>query len=139
MIQGWHFNDYLILLQDQAEAVQWAEQYDLVSYLPEFTVMGLKNWDSFILQDMNQQFFTIPTVPLDTKYLKPFTWDIDPTQLRADPQVAGKIKWRTKPIVFGGHPRDESNTSWITPEEHVEAVKYWNQMYMQQKEGNSAA
>ena len=56
MIEGWHFNDYLILLEDQAEAVKWAEQYDLVSYLPEFTIMGLKNWDNFILQDMNQQF-----------------------------------------------------------------------------------
>jgi len=139
MIQGWHNNDYLILFEEQREAVTMNGRYAVASSLPDYNLVGLKSWDDFILRDAKNQFFTVPTVPLDVQYLQPFDFDIDPSKLRADLRITNKIKWYIKPLVFGGDPSAESNVAWITIDEHVEAVKWWNQLYRDVKLKKSSA
>jgi hypothetical protein len=43
------------------------------------------------------------------------------------------VKWYTKPVVFGGDPLDQENTIWVTLEEHVQLVKWWNDRYQELK------
>jgi hypothetical protein len=135
MIQGWHNDDYLILFDEQSEAITMSERYTVASSLPGYTLAGLKSWDDFILRDAKNQFFTVPTVPLDAQYIQPFDLDIDLPKLRADERFKDKIRWFVKPLVFGGDAQADSNTTWMTVDQHVEVVKWWNQLYrdLQQK------
>jgi len=32
------------------------------------------------------------------------------------------------PIVLGGDPDDEKNKEWLTREQHIKAVRYWNEI-----------
>ena len=134
MIQGWNNDDYLILFEEQNEAIKMSERYVVSSSLPGYALIGLKSWDDFILQDAKNHFFTIPTVPLDLQYLQPFVFNVDLTKLRADQRFAGKIRWFIKPIIFGGDPSADANTTWLSIDEHVEAVKWWNQFYRDAKQ-----
>jgi hypothetical protein len=129
MIQGWHNNDYLILFEEKSEAVTMNGRYGVTDSLPDYNLVGLKSWDDFILRDVKNQYFTVPTVPLDAQYVQPFVFGIDPSKLRIDERYASKIKWYIKPLVFGGDANADSNVTWLTVDEHVEAVKWWNQLY----------
>lgn len=131
MIQGWHKGDYIILFEEQLEAITMTARYGAEAYLPGFTIDGIKGWHDFILHDAAYQFYTAPTVPLTAQHLKPFTFDIDLSALRPDSRVADKIMWYVQPLVFGGDPRSEQNMSWINLAQHTEAVKWWNAKYQE--------
>lgn len=32
------------------------------------------------------------------------------------------------PIILGGNPTDPSNKVWLTRQQHIEAVRYWNKI-----------
>lgn len=32
-----------------------------------------------------------------------------------------------KPIIFGGDPNDPKNKAWLTREQHIKAVRFWNE------------
>ena len=129
MVQGWHNDDYLILFQEQSESVNLAGLYGLANYLPGYSLVGIKGWDNFIVCTAANQFFTVPTVPMDMRYLQPLDFAVDFTKIRADERFADKIKWYLKPIVFGGDPNDEGNIAWLSLNQHADAVKWWNQLY----------
>lgn len=129
MVQGWHNDDYLILFQEQSESVNLAGLYGLANYLPGYSLVGIKGWDNFIVCTAANQFFTVPTVPMDMRYLQPLDFAVDFTKIRADKRFADKIKWYLKPIVFGGDPNDEGNIAWLSLNQHADAVKWWNQLY----------
>jgi hypothetical protein len=129
MIQGWSNDNYLIVFEEQLEAVAITERYGLLKFLPGFTLVGLIDWDSFVLRDADDRFYTVPTVPLVAQHLKPFTFDIDLLTLRSDSRFTDKIKWHIQPIIFGGNPQSEQNMIWITLDQHTEAVIWWNNKY----------
>ncbi len=142
MIEGWQDSDYLLLFEEQNEAVAMTERYGLERLLPGYTILGMKGWDDFILRDCNNQLFTIPTVPIDKQYLQSFCLSIDLSTLVPDERLRNKIKWYIKPLVFGGDPKSEENIAWISLDQHVEAVAWWNHMYRdlrQQKNGKYPA
>lgn len=31
-----------------------------------------------------------------------------------------------KPLIFGGDPKDPQNKTWLTRQQHIEVVRYWN-------------
>ena len=107
------------------------DRYEIRTYLPGFSAVGLKSWDEFILCDANDHFYTVPTVPLTSQHLKPFDFVLNSVGIHRDDRLAGKIKWYIQPIVFGGSPLDKKNETWITLDQHVEAVKWWNAKYCQ--------
>jgi len=130
MIQGWNQDTYLILFEEQLEAITITGRYDLGTYLPGFTIDGLWGWDDFILRNTHDQFFTVPTVPLVAAHLKPFPFEtLDWFHLRSDDRVADKIKWYVRPLAFGGDPQAADNLTWLTLDQHIEAVKWWNNTY----------
>lgn len=132
MIQGWHNDAYLILFDDQLEELTMTERYSVSSFLPGFTVLGLTGWDHFILRDSAGACHTVPTVPLTKQYLKPFTFNFDYLDaLIPDGRVTDKIKWHVQPIVFGGDSTSAQNMTWLTLDQHVEAVKWWNAKYQE--------
>jgi hypothetical protein len=53
--------------------------------------------------------------------------------LRADAHLAGKVKWYTTPIAFGGDFGDEISLNWVTHEQHRRAVVWWNAKYQELK------
>ena len=128
MIEGWDGDDYLILF-DEAESEQLTEGYGVRQYLPELTVVGIRGWDDFILRDCAGQLFRVPTVPLLPKYIDEFEQIPDASRLTTDARYAGKIKWYTKPVVFGGDPSSEGNMIWVDIQKHQELVRWWNQKY----------
>jgi hypothetical protein len=58
-----------------------------------------------------------------------FQHSVDCAALKPDERLRGKVKWYVKPVVFGGDPNPGENMTWISLEDHVQAVKYWNEMY----------
>jgi len=131
MIQGWHHEDYLILCESQAEADYLTERYALSGYLPGHTFVGLIGWDDFIVLDAAGQLHTVPTVPLAAEGLRPLALDITSAILRPDDELTDKIKWYIQPVVFGGDPNPGQNMTWVTIDQHIDLVKWWNNKFQE--------
>ena len=129
MREGWCNNDYWALCEDQKEAEHLTAIYGLAEYLPGYFIVGLKGWDDFILIDRESQYFSVPTVPLERASLAPFRFPAEPLRLESDDRFMKKIKWYVKPIRFGGDPSAKENMAWLSLDEHVQAVKWWNKFY----------
>ncbi len=42
----------------------------------------------------------------------------------------GMELFEIKPVLLGGDPLDPRNKTWLTRQQHFEAVRYWNQMIL---------
>jgi len=127
MNEGWQNDDYLIVLT-QDESIAAMEAYRFEHYLPGHTLLGLRNWNDFIVINACGVMFTVPTLPLDASCATPYALAQQIT-LEPDARFTGKIKWYLKPLVFGGDPTDKAYTVWITLEQHAELVIWWNEQY----------
>jgi hypothetical protein len=121
MREGWQGEDYLILFEE-SEIVEVTQKYEVAGVLGGYQVVGLMFWDDFILRDNGGSYFTVPTVPLDIKHLAPTRLAIGGAPLVPDDRFKSKIRWHTKPIVFGGHPTSPDNICWITLDQHIQVV-----------------
>lgn len=128
MHEGWDGDDYLILF-DESESPAASERYGLARFLPGFTILGLRGWDDFIVRDPSGAVFIVPAVPIDHEYLQPFQAPRNDIRLEPDPERSGKIKWYVQPLIFGGDPSVGENMTWISHDDHAEAVKWWNDKY----------
>jgi hypothetical protein len=128
MIEGWHNDDYLTLFDEQSIA-DLSSRYGVEAYLAGYQIVGLRGWDDFIIRDGRGMLYKVPTVPLSPQYLEPLGFAINPGCIQPDKRFEGKIKWYVHPIVFGGDPSSKENMAWLTLEQHIEAVKWWNQKY----------
>ncbi len=127
MREGWLGDEYIVLFSDD-ESSAFADACDLGTTLPGFAALGLRGWHDLIGRDETGQTFTIPSVPLDRKYIAAFDLP-DASRLKADERFVGKVRWLVKPLVFGGSPDAESNIAWVTHQQHVELVRWWNEQY----------
>lgn len=128
MIEGWSRDDYLILFEEDASGLEQA--YALAQSLPGHRLLGLRNWDDFIIQDEAGAVFCVPTVPLRAEQAEPFVLpEAAAHSLRPDPRFTGRIKWYLKPIVFGGDPAVGANLVWVSLAQHAELVRYWNDIH----------
>jgi hypothetical protein len=131
MKEGWHNDDYLVLFEGR-EAEQKGQEYGIDRLLPGHHLLGLIGWDDFLLvESSSQKQFRVPTVPIDSKKKKEWLHTVDMATLKPDARFHGRVKWYVKPIVFGGDPNPGENLTWISHEDHVKAVNYWNQLYSQ--------
>jgi hypothetical protein len=128
MREGWHDEDYLVLMTDQ-ECSDASRGYEIQKYLPGYRIVGLRGWDDFIVRDASGGVFTVPTVPMDPQYLAAWTLPADSALLTPDLRFTGQIKWYTKPLVFGGDASDPANTLWVSREQHMQLVSWWNSLY----------
>ncbi len=133
MTEGWQNEDYLILF-DEKESTDLSLRYEINKYLVGYRIVGLTGWDDFIVEGVDGKLFTIPTIPLDPKHLSPFGLSIRHAELRPDHRLLGKIKWYTKPVVFGGDPSARDNMTWVTLEQHIQLVNWWNKLYQTMKD-----
>src|SRR5207245_7401233 len=101
MTEGWYGDDYLILFEERAVALDRA--YGLSAALPGYRLVGLRGWDDFIVDDSNGARFTVPTVPGLAEHLAPFSTPKGPSRAEGDPTVRGGMKWRVTPTARGGH------------------------------------
>lgn len=131
MIEGWHDNTYLTLFEEQAEATAMTERYGLSNLLPGFTAVGLRGWDDLIVRDAGGRYFTVSTVPISREHLRDFDFKINLASLGSDDQMRGKIKWYVTPLIFGGDPSSPENVTWISIEQHPDAVRWWNAKYQE--------
>jgi len=129
MREGWHNKDYWSLCEDQKEAERLTAAYGLAEYVPGYFIVGLKGWDDFILANPAGQYFLVPTFPLEQANLAPFHFPTESLRLESDDGFTKKIKWYVKPIRFGGDPNSKENIAWLSQDEHVQAVRYWNKFY----------
>src|SRR5262250_583966 len=100
MTEGWLDDDYMILFEERSSSLQ--EAYGLPDFLPDYQLVGLHGWDDFIVRNNQGVLFTVPTVPLLARYLRPLQKALNPRDLVADEEKLGQIKWYTKPVCFGG-------------------------------------
>ncbi|MCL4693713.1 MAG: hypothetical protein KJ060_14530 [Candidatus Hydrogenedentes bacterium] len=128
MIEGWLEDVYLVLFSE-AEIDDVSSRYDIERSLPGYVVLGLWGWDDLVVRDHSGNVYTIPTVPLDQRYLQkaevPETLNLEP-----DARFKGKIKWYVKPLAFGGDPGAKENLVWVTHKEHSQLVAWWNKKYL---------
>lgn len=129
MIEGWHINEYWTLFENPEEAERAANSYGISEYLPGYRLVGLLNWDDFVIADAEGKHFKIATVPLEPREMTPFDFQVDPKAIEWDGMFEGKIKWYVKPLVFGGDAEAKDNLAWVTPEQHVEVVRWWAGFY----------
>lgn len=129
MREGWCNEDYWALCEDQKETEHLTTLYSVAEYLPGYFIVGLKGWDDFVLADRESQYFLVPTVPMERASLTPFHFPARTLRLEPDERFTKKIKWYVKPIRFGGDPNANENMAWLSQDEHVQAVRWWNKFY----------
>ncbi|GEP41874.1 hypothetical protein [Brevifollis gellanilyticus] len=129
MIQGWLGDDYLMLFDNQAEAMSFAARYEVTERLPGYALLGLRGWDDFILSDPEGGLHIVPTIPLVSDNITAYDLKTDLASMQPDPRFTDRIKWYVQPIVFGGDPSAEQNIIWISIDQHVDLVKWWNRKY----------
>ncbi|HKF23712.1 MAG TPA: hypothetical protein VKE93_19205 [Candidatus Angelobacter sp.] len=127
MKEGWHGKEYLILFAE-SEVANASERYAISECIPGCQVLGFRGWDDFIVRDSLGNVHSVPTVPLDTKYLSPLSLPSE-LDLAPDPRFGGKIKWYVKPLVFGGDANHADNLIWVSHDEHAQLVRWWNDLY----------
>ncbi|MFT3896320.1 MAG: hypothetical protein QM719_01240 [Thermomonas sp.] len=128
MKEGWHLDDYLVLFSP-TEADAASIRYAIARWLPNHRVIGLRSWDNLIVQDETGTVFSVPAVPVTADRVEPFSLPPSDATLTMDSRLSGKIKWYLQPLIFGGHPTDESNIHWIMLEQHADLVIFWNDRY----------
>ncbi len=128
LIEGWHGDDYLVLF-NEAETSALSARYEVGRYLPEHVITGLRGWDYFIVRGADGRCATVPTVPITAEHLAPLEFAVDAERIVSDERFRGKMKWYTKPIAFGGNPADNGNIEWVSLEQHISLVKWWNDRY----------
>jgi hypothetical protein len=128
MKEGWIGDDYLILF-DESEIATTDKLYAVSEMLPGYHALGLRGWDDFIVRDSQGTIYSLPTIPLDPRYLVSYIVPELPKNFSPDPRFIGRIKWYVKPIVFGGDPTQKENTTWVSLEEHARLVRWWNDLY----------
>ena len=131
MNEGWVGDQYVILF-DAKEVPFVSEKYKIGKAIPGYEIAGLIGWDDFMLRDANGQTYKVPTVPLDSAHIESFEMPNN-MQLKDDSRFTGKIKWYVKPIIFGGDPQGKENLIWVTHNQHVELVNWWNETYNKTK------
>ena len=127
MLEGWYLDDYLVLFDDAAARL--TQRYGLPQYLPGLTAVGLRGWDDFILVDTEHRYFTLVTVPVEPKQLRPFAFSVDRLAIRPDARFAKKVKWYLKPVIFGGNPGAKENMTWVSLDQHAGLVRWWSKLY----------
>jgi len=127
MREGWLNDDYLILFSE-AELENVSQRYGFAQSLPDLTVIGIRGWDDFIVRDRCGDIYTIPTVPLDQRYLQAYTLP-EASALEPDGRFQGKIKWYITALIFGGNANDSKNLTWVSHVQHAELVVWWNKQY----------
>lgn len=130
MTEGWIGNSYLVLFT-QDESADLTRRYEITQHLPGYVLLGLCNWDDFICMAPDGRIVSVPTVPLTKAYVNAFAMPDVEAGLRPDPRFAGKIKWYVQPLVFGGSPTDQANLTWVDLTTHIQAVVWFNKMYVQ--------
>jgi hypothetical protein len=81
MIEGWHNDSYLILF-DKDEISFFSDSYRVATHLPGYTAIGILDWDDLIVRDESGAVFTVPTVPLASDCLTPFSTKFPITSIR---------------------------------------------------------
>jgi hypothetical protein len=126
MREGWHNGDYLVLFDDVAQA---NARYEAQSFLPGFDLVGLHNWEEFIVRGPSGSVHLVPTVPLAAEHLHRYVLRVTDAALVCDPTLSGRYRWRLKPVAFGGDPSAPDNVALVTPEQHGELVRWWNAQF----------
>jgi hypothetical protein len=70
MREGRLGDDYLVLFFSGSEISSATDKYGFETLLPGFEVLGLRGWDDFVVRDRAGKCFSIPTVPVDPRYLE---------------------------------------------------------------------
>jgi hypothetical protein len=125
--EGWFGDDYFVLFTED-EAISASERYRVGEALPGCTIVGLRNWDDFIVRDRDGSTYTVPTVPLAAEHMEQIEVP-SAAALQADGRFVGKVKWYVTPLVFGGDPEAARNVAWVTHVAHGELVAWWNAKY----------
>ena len=129
MREGWHKDRYLILF-DPEDIAAVSDRYQISHVLPGFEIVGLCDWDDFLIRDKTGHTFFVPTVVPQLAHISPFTLPDDRTALTADLRLAGKIRWRITPILFGGSPDSRENQTWVSHGQHGQLVRWWCEKYL---------
>lgn len=57
--------------------------------------------------------------------------------LNARPQ--GQELFEITPIILGGSPTDPKNKVWLSRQQHIQAVRYWNRIIRKMREESNAS
>lgn len=131
MTEGWFNFDYVVLFSE-TERVARSVDYKIAKYLPGYTLVGLYDWNYFLVTDAEGSMYTVPSLPLDVNSTHKFSLPED-IQLETDERYSGKVKWYLKPLVIGGNPLDIKNLAWVSLELHADLVVWWNEKIKQVK------
>ena len=53
------------------------------------------------------------------------------TGLKDNSRPMGMELFEIKPIILNGDPVDPKNKTWLTRQQHFEAVRYWNRVILE--------
>src|SRR6266699_1745423 len=95
MNEGWFGDDHFILFTPE-ESAEASAKYAIEKLLPGFTVMGLRGWDDFLVKNVEGHTFTVPTVPVDPKYIEPIAFGGRSTRTLGAPELTPCLSRRAQ-------------------------------------------
>ena len=126
--EGWSFDTYYIFFK-KSDYDSFTIGYGINKHFPELKVVGLIDWDTFILKQSKKIYFTCPCLPTTKSGLAKLSKASLPTKLEKDPRFTDKVLWRVQPIIFGGSPDSEDNMALVTYEQHQQLIIFWNKTF----------
>ena len=85
------------LIFDEQDVARASEQSGIGRYLPGFVIIGLSAWDDFLVRDVHQSLFVVPTLPMAERYLRPVAAPVGREQLERDARYAERSNGGSSP------------------------------------------
>lgn len=117
------------------------EQYQMAQYNPDLIIFGSDGYgEAFAFDRSSWKVLNIPLIPLPipgeeidqvAENFSDFVRSCaaSPQTHPTDPQSIGKEVHLKKPLCFGGDWNDHTNIILVTPGQHAELARYWNNLY----------
>lgn len=135
--EGFLGEEYIILWRAE-ELAQLNKAYEAERYAPAILLFGSSGGGEAYGFDTHAEpacVVRLPFIGMERRHLGPVTRDFTDLFSRGAalsmreqhrPLQREMELVEIKPIIFGGDPVDPENKMWVTREQHIELVRYWN-------------
>ncbi|MDR1853538.1 MAG: SMI1/KNR4 family protein [Azoarcus sp.] len=149
--EGFIGNAYLILWR-VGDLIEMNKAYQVADYAPGLFLFGSDGGDEAFAFDMRTEskfIVSVPFVGMELELIQPlgatfnafletlfeFRMMPHPNDIRKNhvQDCANKEIFEIQPVILGGSPTDPRNKAVLTRKQHIEAVRYWNNVILQIK------
>jgi hypothetical protein len=153
--EGFIGDNYLILWKTE-ELSKFHRECEIDQYAPSLLLIGSDGGGEgygFDTRDATMPVVRVPFVGLDLRYVTPVATSFtdllvqlgkrrlttsNTSAQHGQARPIGLELFEITPVILGGDPIDLKNKTWLSRQQHIEAVRYWNRVIRELREEKSS-